>query len=174
MVCYLCLFGTLPSFISNQCWLWGLNKMVTIFQSNIFISIFLNENVCILIQTFKEWCSSGTNWQDVIIGSGNGLARHRHQAITWIDGNHILWHHMASPGHTRFKLTTMNEHNWNLNKSTIIFIQENAHTFHLHWAAMLGQSLFIRLFIHWNVFIPMDIVSPYPEPALRIVWGPSQ
>ena len=41
---------------------------------------------------FTEVCSSGTNWQLLIIGSGNGLALNRWQAITWTSDDYVLWH----------------------------------------------------------------------------------
>ena len=42
---------------------------------------------------FIEMCSLGFNWQYIIIGSDNGLALNRRQAIVWIKtkfGGHIL------------------------------------------------------------------------------------
>ena len=53
------------------------------------------------------------NW--VIIGSGNGLSPDRRQAITWTNADLFIvsW----TPG---------NIFQWNLNRNSIIFIQENA------------------------------------------------
>ena len=57
--------------------------MAAILADDIFKRIFLNENVRIFISNFTEICSWGSNWQLVSIGSGNGLAPNRWQAITW-------------------------------------------------------------------------------------------
>ena len=38
-----------------------------------------------------EICSLRFKWQDVIIGSGNGLVPNRHQAITWNNDDQIHW-----------------------------------------------------------------------------------
>ena len=51
------------------------------FADNIFKCIFLNENVWILIENFTGVCSEGSNWEYSIIGSDNGLALIRRQAI---------------------------------------------------------------------------------------------
>ena len=54
------------------------------FADEIFNRIFLKENL-------TEICFSGSNWQYVRIGSGNGLAPTRRQAITWINADPIHW-----------------------------------------------------------------------------------
>ena len=45
--------------------------------------IFLNENVYISIKISMIFFSYGSNWQHSIIGSDNGLAPNRRQAIIW-------------------------------------------------------------------------------------------
>ena len=48
-----------------------------------FKRIFLNENIWILKYVFVETWSLGSNWQYVSIGSDNGSAPSRRQAIIW-------------------------------------------------------------------------------------------
>ena len=52
------------------------------FADDIFKWNFINEKFCILIQISLKFCSWGSNWQKVSIGSGNDLAQNRQQAIT--------------------------------------------------------------------------------------------
>ena len=53
------------------------------FPDDIFQCIFLNEDIGISIKFFTEVCSQGSNWQYPSIGSVNGLAPSRRQAIIW-------------------------------------------------------------------------------------------
>ena len=43
-------------------------------------------------RNFIEVCSLGSNWQCAIIGSDNGLALKRHQAIIWTNNGLVYWH----------------------------------------------------------------------------------
>ena len=52
------------------------------FPDDIFKRIFLNENVWIFDLKFTETCSQESNWQQISIGSGKGLAPNRRKAIT--------------------------------------------------------------------------------------------
>ena len=63
---------------------------------NIFICIFLNENDSDSI--FTEICSQESNWQKASIGSGNGLAPNRRQAITWTNADPVHWRTYAALG----------------------------------------------------------------------------
>ena len=56
--------------------------------NNIFKCPSLNENFWINI-SLK--CSSPSNWQYVIIGSDNGLAQNRQQAIIWTNDGLVCW-----------------------------------------------------------------------------------
>ena len=58
-----------------------LDKMAAILSDDIFKRIFLNENVRIFIKVSLKFVPKGPNWQLVSIGSGNGLAPNRQQAI---------------------------------------------------------------------------------------------
>ena len=60
-----------------------LDKMAAILADDIFKCVFLNENDIIPIQM--------SNWQKVIIGSSNGLAPNRRQAITWTNDGPVHW-----------------------------------------------------------------------------------
>ena len=57
-----------------------LDKMATISQ---FKGIFFFEKIWISNKNFMEIFSLGSNWQYVSIGSDNGLAPSRRQAIIW-------------------------------------------------------------------------------------------
>ena len=64
-----------------------------------FKRIFLNENIWISIENFTEVCSQVSNWQYASIGSDNGLAPSRRQAIIWTNDDLGYWaymHHSAS------------------------------------------------------------------------------
>ena len=56
-----------------------LDKMAAILADNIFKCIFLNENGRILIQISLK------------LGSGNGLAPNRRQAIIWTTADPVHW-----------------------------------------------------------------------------------
>ena len=47
---------------------------------------------------FTEVCSQGSNWQYVRIGSVNGLAPNRRQAITWTNDDPVHWRIYAALG----------------------------------------------------------------------------
>ena len=64
----------------------SLDKMAAALADDIFKYIFLNENGRILI----EICSQNSNWQYTIIGSYNGLAPERRQAIIWTNAGILL------------------------------------------------------------------------------------
>ena len=55
------------------------------FPDDIFKYIFLNENVWISIKISLNVCSQGSNQQYSSIGSDNGLAPSRRQAIIWTE-----------------------------------------------------------------------------------------
>ena len=57
----------------------------------IFKCIFLNENLNFKWY-FIEMCSLWSNSQYVIIGSDNGLAPDRRQAIIWTNDGLVYWH----------------------------------------------------------------------------------
>ena len=66
---------------------------------DIFKCIFFNENVRILIEISLKFVPRiHLNWQSVSIGSGNGLAPNRWQAITWTNDDPVQWLIYASPG----------------------------------------------------------------------------
>ena len=69
------------------------------FVQNIFKYIFFKDNFCILIPiSLKFIFSWDFNWQELRIGSGNGLAQNRWKAITWTSGNQNFHHYMAPLG----------------------------------------------------------------------------
>ena len=45
-----------------------------------------------------EICSQESNWQKASIGSGNGLAPNRRQAIIWTSDDPVQWRFYATPG----------------------------------------------------------------------------
>ena len=52
----------------------------------------------IRIQISQLIVPRGSNWQDVSIGSGNGLAPNRRQAITWSIDGQVHWRIYAALG----------------------------------------------------------------------------
>ena len=73
-----------PNILYNLCMhtfnTWGRNKMAAIFSDDIFKYIFLN-----------EVCAWGSNQKYPSIGSDNGLAPVRRQAIIWINEDLLHW-----------------------------------------------------------------------------------
>ena len=68
-------------------------------SNNIFKCIFLNENFWISnIISLKCFIYSGSNWQYGIIGSGNGLALNRRQAVIWTNDGLVYWRIYESLG----------------------------------------------------------------------------
>ena len=67
-----------------------------LFADDVFKCIFLNENIWISnrisLIMFIEMRSLGSNWQYVSIGSDNGLALSRWQAIIWTNADPFHWH----------------------------------------------------------------------------------
>ena len=59
---------------------WGRDKMAALSQQR-FQRHFFNENVWILIKISLKFVPKGSNWQYYKIGSDNGLALTRRQAI---------------------------------------------------------------------------------------------
>ena len=55
----------------------------------------MNEKFILLL---AEVCSYGSNWQQVSIGSGNGLAPNRRQAIIWTNADAVHWLKNAALG----------------------------------------------------------------------------
>ena len=54
-------------------------------------------------QNFTEVLSQGSNWQYLSIGSVNGLAPNRRQAIIWTNADLIHWRIYTAPGGEEFK-----------------------------------------------------------------------
>ena len=67
-----------------------LDKMATISQTTFLKMHFLELKVLHFDSNLTEVCSSGSNWQQVSIGSGNGLVPNRRQAIIWTDADPIF------------------------------------------------------------------------------------
>ena len=59
--------------------------------ADIFKCIFLNDSIRIAIKISQKFVSVGSDWQEVSIGSGNGLAPNRQQAITWTNADPVHW-----------------------------------------------------------------------------------
>ena len=59
---------------------------------------FLEWEVLHFDSNFTLVCCWGSNWQYVSINSGNGLALHRQQAVTWTNDDKVIWCHMAALG----------------------------------------------------------------------------
>ena len=74
----------------------GPNKMAHI--QTAFECIFLKELFCILIQISLEFVTlvTNSNWEDVSIGSGDGLAPNRRQAISCSNINQVSRRHSVS------------------------------------------------------------------------------
>ena len=76
----------------------GRDKIATILQTT-----FLNAFSWIKILEFRfhlnfiEVCSLGSNWQQVSIGSDNGLVLNRQQTIIWTKSESVQWHIYGSP-----------------------------------------------------------------------------
>ena len=80
-----------------------MQKMAAILQTTFSSISFWVRNGCILIQISLKCVPGSLNWKKVIIGSNNGLAPNRCQAITWTNDDKILWHHMVSLGHNELR-----------------------------------------------------------------------
>ena len=74
-----------------------LDKVAAISQT-IFHMLFLDWKVLYFDSNFTEVCSQGSNWQQPSIGSDNGLAPNRRQAIIWTNVDPIHWHIYAALG----------------------------------------------------------------------------
>ena len=59
---------------------------------------------------FTEICSLASNWELASIGSDNGLAPDRRQAIIWTNGGLFHWHMPHSPS------VSFNADNWYSNR----------------------------------------------------------
>ena len=68
------------------------------FAGNIFKYILQAKNVCILIEISLKFVPKGQIGNKVSIGSGNGLAPYRCQAITWTNVDPAHWCHIALLG----------------------------------------------------------------------------
>ena len=68
------------------------------FADDIFKHIYLNENHFISVEFSLKIFSWGSNYQYTSIGSDNGLALNRRQAIIWTKGGLVYWHMYASLG----------------------------------------------------------------------------
>ena len=68
------------------------------FLDDIVKCIFMNENVKISIKISLKSVSQGSTLQYSSIGSDNGLAPSRRQAIIWINGSIVYWRIYASLG----------------------------------------------------------------------------
>ena len=68
------------TFHPSQSTHWGWDKRATISQTT-FSNTFSQWKCMNIDQDFTEVCSLGSNWQDAIIGSDNGLAPNRRWAI---------------------------------------------------------------------------------------------
>ena len=62
--------------------------MATISQMT-FSNAFLSMKKMYFDSNFTEVCSKGSNWQKVNIGSSNGMALNRRQAITWTNADPV-------------------------------------------------------------------------------------
>ena len=62
------------------------------FADNIFQCVFLNENCCILIELSLKFVTKCSIHKICSIGSDNGMAPIRRQAIIWINDGLVYWH----------------------------------------------------------------------------------
>ena len=85
------LWCLLPNIGRNVLMYWGRGKMTPILADDIFKCNFVNKNVFNFDWNCTEFCSQGSNWQWEI-GTGNGLASKRRQAITWTNDDPVEWH----------------------------------------------------------------------------------
>ena len=59
----------------------------------------MNEKFCILIRISLNFAPlQGSNWQEVSIGSGNGLVPNRRQAIAWTNSDPVHWYICGTRG----------------------------------------------------------------------------
>ena len=80
---------------------WGRDKMTAIFQTT-------SSNVLSWMKMYEfrlrfHFCSWGSNQQYSSIGSGNGLAPVRRQAIAWTNNGLVYWRIYASLGLNELK-----------------------------------------------------------------------
>ena len=104
-----------------------LDKMGAISQT-VSWNAFHEWKISYFYSNFTEICSSGSNWQYNSIGSSNGLAPNRRQAITWFNGDPVHRHIYMALGadeltpkwHTIFHL-----HVWAMGCLLWLFFAEN-------------------------------------------------
>ena len=93
------LFAVLKKlYINNLSVLLGWAKKADSLQTTFSNCILLNGNYSNFLSDFIEACCQRYNWLEVNIGSGNGLVHHRHQLISWTDGDLVYWYIYVSPG----------------------------------------------------------------------------
>ena len=84
---------------------WGRDKMNAILQTIFFTSFFKWKLLFSLDWNFTEVCFQRSNWQKAIIGSDNGLAPNRRQAIIWTNGGLVYGRIYASHGLNKLSYT---------------------------------------------------------------------
>ena len=89
---YLIIFTSSHQWKINECCLTPVLRTINTLRPKQNVRHFADDIFrCIL---FNKWY----NWQYISIGSGNGLALNRGQAITWTNDDSIQWPIYASPG----------------------------------------------------------------------------
>ena len=84
---------------------------------------------------FTKICSQGSDWQWVSIGSGNGLALNRRQAITWTNANPFHRRIYAALGGDR-----VNGYHQGWSQAAVRFLATSA----ISWKAAIPPQLCIR------------------------------
>ena len=75
----------------------GRNKMAAILQKALLKFIMLTWNICILIEMSMTFVPVVPNEKNIDIGSNNGLASNRRQAVDWTNHDPVHWRIYASP-----------------------------------------------------------------------------
>ena len=76
---------------------WGRDKMATIFRTTFSNAFSWMKIISFYLNSVEIWIQ-GSNYHYIIIGSDDGLAPIRRQAIIWTNGDLIYWRTYASLG----------------------------------------------------------------------------
>ena len=94
------------------------------FAEDSFKRIFMNANFFISIWISVKYVPQGSKWQWVSIGSGNGLALNRQQAIIWTNADPVHRHICAALGREVFIALQMAT--WDLTHLISLIVSEGS------------------------------------------------
>ena len=98
---------------------------------------------------FTEVCFQRSNWQHITLGSGNGLAPNRWQAITWTNRDPDTWCCVASLGHNELTHLPLDK---------MAAISQMAFLNAIPWK----KRFRFRWRFHWSVFLRFKLTIFHP------------